>query len=118
MLRVVHPGNHTDPAKRFAPKAISELTLAEREELGDVDMGIWYGLFGPAKMLPTIANRLNRAFHDALKDPGVQAQLSLHATTVFTEGSPFDFEDYARRDIALYRGIVRETKMQTVKPQN
>ena len=31
MLRVVHPGNHTDPAKRFAPKAISELTLAERE---------------------------------------------------------------------------------------
>lgn len=93
-------------------------TLAEFQELGDVDMGIWYGLIGPAKVPPAIANRLNRAFHEALTDPGVQAQLALHATAVFTEGSPLDFEVYARRDIMFYRGIVSETKMQTVKTPN
>jgi tripartite-type tricarboxylate transporter receptor subunit TctC len=90
--------------------------LAEYKELADVDMGIWYGLIGPAKVSPTIVNRLNQSFHDALKDPGVQAQLHQHATAVITEGSPPDFEAYARRDIAFYRSIVTATHMQIVNP--
>jgi hypothetical protein len=35
---------------------------------------------------------------------------------VITEGSPSDFEAYARHDIAFYRGIVTETHMQLATP--
>ena len=90
--------------------------LAENKELGDVDMGIWYGLLAPAKMPPAITTRLNQSFHDALKDPAVQAKLHQHATTVITEGTPSDFEAYARRDIALYPSIANATHMQLAKP--
>lgn len=93
-------------------------TLAENKELADVDMGIWYGLLAPAKLSAAITTRLNRSFHDALKDPAAQDKLHQHATTVATEGTPADFEAYARRDIALYRGIVKATHMQLAKPSD
>ena len=102
--------------EKRTPLAPDIPALAEYKELADVDMGIWYGLLGPAKMSPTIINRLNQSFHDALKEPGVQAQLHQHATAVITEGSPSDFETYARRDTAFYRSIVTETHMQIAKP--
>lgn len=102
--------------EKRTPLAPEIPVLAEYKELADVDMGIWYGLIGPAKVPPTIVNRLNHSFHGALKDPGVQAQLHQHATAVVTEGSPSDFETYARRDVAFYRGIVTATHMQITKP--
>jgi tripartite-type tricarboxylate transporter receptor subunit TctC len=102
-------------AKR-TPLAPAIPALAEYKELADVDMGIWYGLIGPAKVPETVVNRLNQTFHDALKDPGVQAQLHQHATAVIAEGSPLDFETYARRDIAFYRSIVAATHMQITQP--
>ena len=102
--------------EKRTPLAPDIPALAENKELADVDMGIWYGLIGPAKVPPTIIARLNQSFHDALKDPAVQAQLHQHATTVITEGAPSDFEAYARRDIAFYRIIVKATHMQIAKP--
>jgi tripartite-type tricarboxylate transporter receptor subunit TctC len=91
-------------------------TLADNKELADADMGIWYGLVGPAKLPPEIAARLNQSFHDALKDSVVEAKLHEHATTVVSEGAPSDFEAYARRDIAFCRSIVKETHMQLAQP--
>jgi tripartite-type tricarboxylate transporter receptor subunit TctC len=102
--------------EKRTPLAPEMPALAEYEGLADVDMGIWYGLIGPTKMPREIVNRLNQSFYDALKDTGVQAQLHQHATAVVTEGSPEDFEVYARRDIAFYRGIVTETHMQISEP--
>jgi tripartite-type tricarboxylate transporter receptor subunit TctC len=103
-----------DPKR--TPLAPEIPTLAENKGLADVDMGIWYGLAGPAKTPPAIAARLNQSFHDALKDPAVVDKLHQHATTVVSEGTPADFETYARRDIAFYRGIVKETRMQIAQP--
>jgi tripartite-type tricarboxylate transporter receptor subunit TctC len=102
--------------ERRTPLAPEIPALAEYKGLSDVDMGIWYGLIGPAKVPTTIVDRLNQSFHDALKDPGVQARLHQHATAVITDGSPSDFEAYARRDIALYRSIVTATHMQLANP--
>ena len=101
--------------EKRTPLAPEIPVLAEYKELVDVDMGIWYGLIGPAEMPVAIVDRLNRTFRDALSDPQVQAQLHQHATAVIT-GSPSDFEDYARRDIAFYRRIVTETHIQIGKP--
>lgn len=103
-----------DPQR--TPLAPEIPTLAENQKLADVDMGIWYGLVGPAKTPAAIVARLNQSFHDALKDPAVVAKLHQHATTVFSEGTPADFEAFARRDIAFYRGIVKETHMQIARP--
>jgi tripartite-type tricarboxylate transporter receptor subunit TctC len=102
--------------EKRTPLAPDIPALAENKELADVDMGIWYGLLGPAKLPPAITARLNGAFHNALKDPAVQATLNQHATTVITEGAPSDFEAYARRDIAFYRSIVSATHMQIARP--
>ena len=102
--------------EKRTPLAPEIPSLAENKELADVDMGIWYGLVGPAKLAPAITTRLNQSFHDALKDPAVQAKLHQHATTVITEGTPADFEAYARRDIAFYRSIVKATHMQIANP--
>jgi len=90
-------------------------TLAE-EGLPGALYNFWIGAFAPAKTPPAIAARLNQSFHDALKDPAVQDKLHQHATTVVTEGTSADFEAYARRDIAFYRGIVNATHMQLAKP--
>jgi tripartite-type tricarboxylate transporter receptor subunit TctC len=102
--------------EKRSPLAPEIPALAEYKGLADVDMGIWYGLLGPAKLPPMIVSNLNQSFHDALKDPAVQAQLHQHATAVITEGSPADFEAYARRDIAFYRSIVKATHMQMAVP--
>jgi tripartite-type tricarboxylate transporter receptor subunit TctC len=102
--------------EKRTPLAPEIPALAEYKDLADVDMGIWYGLIGPAEVPPAIVNRLNQSFHNALKDAGVQAQLHQHATAVITEGSSLDFEAYARRDIAFYRNIVSETHMQIARP--
>jgi tripartite-type tricarboxylate transporter receptor subunit TctC len=102
--------------EKRTPLAPEIPVLAENNELTNVDMGIWYGLVAPAKTPPVIVARLNQVFHDVLKDPTVEAKLHQHATTVFTEGSPADFEAYARRDIALYRNIVKATHMKLAKP--
>jgi tripartite-type tricarboxylate transporter receptor subunit TctC len=104
-----------DPQR--TPLAPDIPALAENKELADVDMGIWYGLLAPAKLSPAIATRLNQSFHEALKDPAAQEKLHQHATTVIIEGAPSDFEAYARRDIAFYRGIVSATHMQIAKPK-
>jgi tripartite-type tricarboxylate transporter receptor subunit TctC len=103
-----------DPKR--TPLAPDIPALAENKELADVDMGIWYGLLAPAKMPSAITTRLNQSFHGALKDPAVQAKLHQHATTVITDGTPTDFEAYARRDIAFYRSIVSATHMQLAQP--
>ena len=103
--------------EKRTPLAPEIPVLAENKELADVDMGIWYGLLAPAKLPPAIATRLNKSFHDALKDPAAEAKLHQHATAVITEGTPSDFEAYARRDIAFYRSIVRATHMQIAKPK-
>ena len=98
------------------PLAPAIPTLAENKELADVDMGIWYGLLAPSKLPAAITVRLNQSFHDALKDPAAQDKLHQHATTVITEGTPSDFEAYARRDIAFYRSILNSTHMKLANP--
>jgi tripartite-type tricarboxylate transporter receptor subunit TctC len=102
--------------KARSPLVPSIPALTENEKLADVDMGIWYGLVGPPKLPPSVTSLLNKSFHEALKDPSVQVKLHQHATTVYTDGSPSDFEAYARRDIAFYRSIVKATQMKTARP--
>jgi len=103
-----------DPKR--TPLAPEIPSLAENDKLADVDMGIWYGLAGPADMSPAIMARLNQSFHDALKDTAVVAKLHQHATTVIADGTPADFAAYARRDVAFYRSVAKATHMQIATP--
>jgi len=88
-----------------SPFAADIPALAERQGLGDVDMGIWYGLAAPAKTPPAIIGLLNRYLGGALRDPQVAAKLREQKIAVIG-GSPADFAAYARRDAAWYRDIV------------
>ena len=88
-----------------SPFAADIPALAERQGLGDVDMGIWYGLVAPARTPPAIIGLLNRHLGDALRDPQVTAKLRQQTIAVIG-GSPADFAAYARRDADWYRKIV------------
>jgi tripartite-type tricarboxylate transporter receptor subunit TctC len=88
-----------------SPFAADIPALAERQGLGDVDMGIWYGLVAPARTPPAIVGLLNRYLSEALRDPQVNARLHEQKISVIG-GSPADFEAYARRDADWYRKIV------------
>ena len=88
-----------------SPFAADIPALAERQGLGDIDMGIWYGLAAPARTPPAIVGLLNRHLGEAPRDPQVNAKLREQRIAVIG-GTPADFEAYARRDANWYRDIV------------
>jgi tripartite-type tricarboxylate transporter receptor subunit TctC len=79
--------------------------LAETKSLADVDVGIWYGLLGPAKMPASIVKRLNQYFNEALKDPQVVAKLNEQSISP-VKSSPAEFKSYVQADTERYRKIV------------
>lgn len=68
----------------------------------------WCGLFGPAGLPPDIVRRLNEACNDALKSTELHDRLAA-AGLEATAGTPTEFADYLKREIAKWGGIVRST---------
>ncbi len=70
--RMVALGVTTPQRSRAAPQIP---TLSEFPRLKDYNMNVWFGLFGPAKMPPDMAARLNRELGEVLRDPAVWQKL-------------------------------------------
>ena len=95
-------------AKRSA--AMPELpTVAESgRELGlaQFDIHTWFGLFGPARLPAEVAQRLNRAFVEALNSPELKARLA----ALLAEPTPTSSEAFAqfvRAEHAKYEVVVK-----------
>jgi tripartite-type tricarboxylate transporter receptor subunit TctC len=61
-------------SKSQSPQLPGVKTMAE-QGIKEVEMENWYGLFAPAKTPADIVQKLNKAVHAALADPGVKAKL-------------------------------------------
>jgi tripartite-type tricarboxylate transporter receptor subunit TctC len=80
-------------------------TLAEQGYPNTVS-GNWYGLLAPAKTPPAVIAKLNAAFNDALKDPGIrQKLLDLGAEPV--GGTPEDFAKFFKSEYDRWGEVVR-----------
>ena len=77
------------------------------ETLPGYELGVWYGLFGPAHMPKELVDRLNAAANAAMADPAVKARMdSLGVEVVKT--TPAQFAAVLKSDAERYGKIIRE----------
>ena len=77
------------------------------ETLPGYELGVWYGLFGPANMPRELVERLNAAANAAMADPAVKARMdSLGVEVVKT--TPAQFAAVLKSDAERYGKIIRE----------
>ena len=103
---------------RVRPLAVT--TLKRAPQLPDVpalaelypgfDMPFWTGVFAPANTPRPVVDRIHAAMHKAIATP----QLSQKLREFGAEGvgaSIRDFDEFWNNQIALYRGVLRETNI-------
>ncbi|HKX44404.1 MAG TPA: tripartite tricarboxylate transporter substrate-binding protein, partial [Burkholderiaceae bacterium] len=95
---------------RARSSAMPELpTIAEsgkRLGLGNFDIDTWFGLFGPAKLPADIAQRLNKAFVDALGSAELKARMAgLMAESIAS--TPEQFGAFVKTELAKYEKVVK-----------
>lgn len=66
----------------------------------------WFGVFGPAKLPPTITEKLNAVIVGALADPDLRARLQTEGATPVGDTSAA-FAAFVREDIARWAPIVK-----------
>lgn len=99
-------------AKR-SPAAPDIPALAENKAFKGVDMGVFYGLFVPAKTPQAIVDLLNKELNEVLKSPDTVAKLSEAGFRVNASGgTPAQFGTLIRQETEKYRQIVTTAKIQ------
>lgn len=68
----------------------------------------WVGLFAPRGLPADIVARLNAACNEALRQPEFQARLAAAGLDA-TPGTPAEFADYVKNEVAKWGRIVKET---------
>ena len=74
--------------------------------LAGFDIHTWFGLFGPSKLQADVAQRLNKAFVDALNSPELRTRLA----TLLAEpmpSSPAQFGEFVKSELAKYETVVK-----------
>lgn len=77
------------------------------ETLPGYELGVWYGLFGPAGMPKELVDQLNAATGQALADPAVRSRMDAIGVEVVKE-TPQQFADVLRRDASRYDKIIKD----------
>jgi tripartite-type tricarboxylate transporter receptor subunit TctC len=85
-------------------------TVAESGVPGSADFEdyTWVGLFGPAKLPTEVVNRLNASANEVLRQADFRERL-LAAGLEATPGTPGEFADYLKREVAKWGRIVKNT---------
>lgn len=77
------------------------------ETLPGYELGVWYGLFGPAGMPRELVDKLNAAANAAMADPGVKARMDSMGVEV-VKATPAQFATVLKSDAERYGKIIRE----------
>ena len=84
----------------------------DEQGLKDVSYGAWSGVIGPPGLPAPIAERLHRAFVDALSNPDVRARLEA-AGLVARGGPPEEWAAQIRSELASWRPIVQSANIKS-----
>ena len=77
------------------------------ETVPGCELGVWYGLFGPAGMPKQLVDRLNDATNKALADPNVRTRMDGIGVEI-VKATPEQFGKVLRDDAARYGKIIRD----------
>ncbi len=80
--------------------------LAETPALKGVDMGVWFGLMGPAGTPRAVVDRLNTEMQAVLAMPDVKRKLA-EAGVEVAPANPAQFGTFIKRETGRYRTIVQ-----------
>ena len=90
--------------------AIPDVPTLDESCMPGLDVTQWWGVLVPARTPRDVVTKLHAAFADAVRAAGVRARMAeLGAEPV--GGSPEQFGDFIRAEIAKYRKVVQETKI-------
>ncbi len=81
-------------------------------ELGypSYDMGVYYGVMGPAGMPADVVRKLNVAINQVLADPAVLDALVVRSGIALKPGTPDEFQQLINSDIERWKTIVKNDK--------
>lgn len=77
------------------------------EALPGYQLGVWYGLFGPANMPKELVDRLNAATNQAMNNPAVRSRMDSMGVEV-VNATAAQFATVLREDADRYGKIIRE----------
>ena len=84
--------------------------LNESKALEGVDMGVWFGLFAPARLPSAIADRLQKELLTTLADPAVRSKLTDAGVNVVAAPAP-ELAAFISRETKKYQRIVAIAKI-------
>ena len=87
-----------------SPVAPQIPALAETASLRSVDIGTWFGLWGPASLPRPVTERLQAALADALKAPELVQKMTASGATMAAPGAALS--DFQAAEITKYRRII------------
>jgi len=85
-------------------------TMIEAGLLG-YEVYVWYGVLAPAGTSPDIVTRLNQELVRIFNLPDVKAKLLAQGGELAT-GSPAEFTEFIRNDVAKWNKVIRAAKME------
>ena len=97
-------------SKDRSPVAPDIPTIAESGYPG-FDAIAWHGILAPAGTPPAIISKLNAEIVQALRDPETKALLEQQAIQI-VGSSPREFADYIKQDIALWKEVAEQAKIE------
>lgn len=83
--------------------------LSEAPTLRNVDIGTWFGLWGPAGLPAAVTQRLQAALAESLKAPDLVQRLTSSGATIAAPGAPL--ADFQAAEIEKYRRIVQQANI-------
>jgi tripartite-type tricarboxylate transporter receptor subunit TctC len=93
-----------------SPVAPTVPTISESGYPGFDAIG-WHGILAPANTPPAVINKLNTEIVAALKDPETRTLLEKQAMQT-VGNSPQAFADFLRQDIAVWKDVAEQAKVE------
>lgn len=83
--------------------------LAEHPRLQDLDISVWFGLLGPARLPPQVTQRLKAELHAVLQDDALRERLASSGVTLMDgiDFGPFLKSELRKFSLALTRARLR-----------
>jgi tripartite-type tricarboxylate transporter receptor subunit TctC len=89
-------------------EALPDVPTVAESGFPDFEDYTWVGVFGPAKLAPEIASKLNAAVNDVLRSADVREKLVAMGFEA-KPGTPAEFGAYLRNELAKWGKIVKDT---------
>jgi tripartite-type tricarboxylate transporter receptor subunit TctC len=77
--------------------------LSDNPKLQGVDISVWFGLLGPAKLPPAVTSQLRAELREVLKDPALRKKLEASGLTL-TEN--VDFVPFLKAEVDKFKRVV------------